>query len=106
MNMALVKMNKLYEKGLYSPINYYLGLLALVKDGAEIPSVMGDVPEALLGMLLDTVRRHRESCTGEAGREEAAIIEGIVAWGSDTRRRPRRVLSPPRTRRSRPGDDS
>ena len=81
MNIQLVKMNKLYQKGLYSPINYYLGLLALVKDGAEIPSVMGEVPEALLGMILDTAKRHRESCTGEAGREEAAIIEGIVAWG-------------------------
>jgi hypothetical protein len=81
MNMPLVKMNKLYQKGLYSQTNYYLGLLALVKEGAEIPSVMGEVPEALLGMILDAAKRHLESSSGEAGREEAAIVEGIVAWG-------------------------
>lgn len=81
MNMTLVIMNNMYDKCIYTTINYYLGLLALVKEGAEIPSVMGEVPEALLGMILDTAKRHRESCTGEAGREEAAIIEGIVAWG-------------------------
>ena len=41
--MTLDRMNYLYKKGLYSPINYYLGLLAILKDGAELGVVMGRV---------------------------------------------------------------
>jgi DNA-binding transcriptional regulator YiaG len=85
MTMQLSMMNTLYDQGLYSPMNYYLGVLALIKDGAKIPSVMAEIPDALLGMILDIAEKHRESCTGETGRKEAAIVGRIVAWGKRRR---------------------
>ena len=32
--MTVTSMTELYRKGAYSPVNYYLGLIKLVKEGA------------------------------------------------------------------------
>ncbi len=79
--MTLDRMNDLYKKGLYSPINYYLGLLAILKDGADVGVVMGRVPETLLGTILVIAARHRKSEDRTTDPEENTITGNIVAWG-------------------------
>jgi hypothetical protein len=79
--MTLDKMNDLYKRGLYSPINYYLGLLAILKDGADVSVVMGRVPETLLGTILDLAARHRKSEDRTTDSEENTITGKILAWG-------------------------
>jgi len=79
--MTLDKMNDLYRKGLYSPINYYLGLLAILKDGADVSVVMGSIPETLLGTILDLAARHGKSDDRTTDTEENMITGNILAWG-------------------------
>ncbi len=79
--MTLDRMNDLYKKGLYSPINYYLGLLAILKHGADVGVVMGRVPETLLGTILDLAARHRKAKDRTTDPEENTITGNILAWG-------------------------
>ncbi len=95
--MTLDRMNDLYKKGLYSPINYYLGLLAILKHGADVGVVMGRVPETLLGTILAVAARHRKSEDRTTDPEENTITGNILAWGKShslaTKLRPK--ASPP-----------
>ena len=81
MAMTQQTMNQLYERDLYSTINYYLGLLTLLKAGAEVSYAMEQVPDGLLGKILEIAGRHRESNPEITDHQEAAIIDGIVQWG-------------------------
>ncbi len=95
--MTLDRMNYLYRKGLYSPINYYLGLLAILKDGADVGVVMGRVPETLLGTILVIAARHRKSEDRTTDPEENTITGNILAWGKShsLATKPRPKASPP-----------
>ena len=84
--MTMDKMNYLYNKGLYSPINYYLGLLALLKAGANLGVVMNMVPETLLGTILDVAARHRKSRGRTTDHQETKITSDILAWGKSRSR--------------------
>jgi DNA-binding transcriptional regulator YiaG len=95
--MTLDMMNDLYGKGLYSPINYYLGLLAILKDGADLDVVMDRVPETLLGTILGIAARHRKSEDRTSDCEENTITGKILAWGKtrSLATKPRPKASPP-----------
>ena len=99
--MTLDRMNYLYKKGLYSPINYYLGLLAILKGGADLGVVMGRVPETLLGTILDVAARHRKSQDRRTDPEETTITGNILAWGKS-----RSLATKPRPKASPPGPQS
>jgi len=79
--MTLDRMNYLYRKGLYSPINYYLGLLAILKNGADLGVVMGSIPETLLETILVIAARHWKSEVRTTDPEETTITGNILAWG-------------------------
>lgn len=79
--MELARMNELYRKGLYSPANYYLGLLALLKAGADVATFISLVPESLVGTILDIAARHHESGNSALDDRENRIVQEIVAWG-------------------------
>ncbi len=79
--MTIERMNDLYSKGLYSPINYYLGLLAILKDGADLEAVMLKVPKTLLETILAVAARQRESEDRMNDPEENTITGKIHAWG-------------------------
>lgn len=95
--MTLDRMNSLYKKGLYSPINYYLGLLAILKDGADLGVVMDRVPETLLGTILALAARHRKSEDRTTDTEENTITGKILSWGKSRSlaTKPRQKASPP-----------
>ena len=99
--MTLDRMNYLYKKGLYSPINYYLGLLAILKDGAELGVVMGRVPETLLETILVIAARHRKSEDRTTAPEETTITGNILAWGKS-----RSLATKPRLKAPPPGPQS
>ena len=99
--MTLDRMNYLYKKGSYSPINYYLGLLAILKNGADLGVVMGRVPETLLGTILDVAARHRKSQDRRIDSEETTISGNILAWGKS-----RSLATKPRPKASPPGTQS
>jgi len=99
--MTLDRMNYLYKKGLYSPINYYLGLLAILKDGAELGVVMGRVPETLLETILVIAARHRKSQDRTTDPEETTITGNILAWGKS-----RSLATKPRLKAPPPGPQS
>ena len=99
--MTLDRMNYLYKKGLYSPINYYLGLLAILKDGADLGVVMGRVPETLLETILVLAARHRKSEDRTTDSEENTMTGNILAWGKS-----RSLATKLRSKASPPGPQS
>ncbi len=93
--MTIARMTELYRKGAYSPINYYLGLLELIKEGADLDLTMGEVPERLLRKMIDMARRHRDS-GNEADSQDLAIAKQITEWDERCLRAvgPRRGAAP------------
>ena len=79
--MTLDRMNDLYSKGLYSPINYYLVLLTILKDGADLEAVMVKIPKTLVETIVALAARQRESEDLTTDPQEIKITGSILAWG-------------------------
>ena len=78
--MTQERMNDLYHRGLYSPINYYLGLIALLKAGENLDAVMGGVPQPLLGTILDIAASHTSAEDRATDARETMITGSMLAW--------------------------
>ena len=98
--MTIEQLTDLYSRGLCSPINYYIDLFSLLKAGADLDSVMGKVPEPLLGRIQEIAGRHTSSPTENPDRSEAQLAQMILEWKKD-----KKIVVPPapgrqRTRRT------
>ena len=80
-NMSINKMSELCKRGLYSPINYYLGVIALLKEGFDVHYIMSEIPESLLGEIKGFAQRHRDSPTKDPDLQELELTRQILAWG-------------------------
>jgi hypothetical protein len=79
--MNIKKMTELISQGNYSPANYYLGIVALLKEGSDLDFIMGHVPGSLLGEVRRLASRHGGSATEKPDLEEREIARRIVEWG-------------------------
>ena len=78
--MTITKMTELYRKGAYSPINYYLGLLELIKKGADLDQTMKAVPDPLRKKMVGMARKHGGSRNEVGNLAEQVITKRIIEW--------------------------
>jgi hypothetical protein len=76
----ITRMTELYLQGAYSPINYYLGLLALLREGGDVDLIMGAVPEPLLRKMIAMARSQLSS--GDKDPREVATTQRIIEWAT------------------------
>ena len=98
-DVTITKMTELYRRGAYSPINYYLGLVELIREGADLDQTHREVPEPLLEKMVGMARKHRGAADEEKNPGEQAITGMIIEW-DEKRLSP--VSSPGMSRHSSP----
>lgn len=98
--MTIEQLTDLYSRGMCSPINYYIDLFSLLKAGADLDSVMRQVPEPLLGRIQEIAERHRSSPTAQPDAAEARLAQTIMEWKKEKGVIGRSVVRRPKTRRS------
>ena len=79
-NMNINKMSELANRGLYSPINYYLGIIALLKEGFDVDFIMRQVPGSLRGEVREFATRHGNSQCEKTDPRGIALARQILAW--------------------------
>src|SRR4051794_40172978 len=79
-NLGIEVMSELYNKGLYSSINFYFGLISLLKQVADVHTVMNKVPASLVDHLVDIATRHGDSGGNDADLQELSLSRQIVEW--------------------------
>jgi hypothetical protein len=78
--MTIDELNTLYARGLYNPINYYLGLFSELRAGADLDDLMSRVPTKLLARLQVIAARHQSSPTPTPDLVEVTVSQKITGW--------------------------
>jgi DNA-binding transcriptional ArsR family regulator len=63
-----------------SPINAYIDLFAIIKDGGDVDAVMSQLPRPLFERIKDIAARHYSARTEGADPDEVALARGIMSW--------------------------
>jgi DNA-binding transcriptional ArsR family regulator len=79
--MSVKQLVASWTSGDASPINAYIDLFALMKDGGDVDSVMRRLPGPLLERIKDIAARHYAARTEGADPNEVELARRIMSWG-------------------------
>jgi hypothetical protein len=81
--MTVDRISELYLKGLYSQIDFYLGIVDLLVDEPQANHILERIPQPLLGLLAEMAHEHAESAGAAGATEEQRIPQTILRWRHD-----------------------
>jgi hypothetical protein len=78
--MTIDRLSELYQKGYYSKLDFYLGLIAILSEGGDPGPVMERVPGTLLGDISEMAERHASSAQAGSSGDERENPDKILRW--------------------------